>query len=128
VNQRLAVRLLEKMGHQAVVAQNGAEALAMLKVAPFDLILMDVQMPDVDGFAATQEIRKWEQGRNSHIPIVAITAHTMKGDRESCVAAGMDGYIAKPIDPGELQRVIEEVMKTGEKPFPMRTKASVMEK
>jgi signal transduction histidine kinase/ligand-binding sensor domain-containing protein/DNA-binding response OmpR family regulator len=114
VNQRLAVRLLEKMGHRIVVAQNGAEALTAAKNESFDLILMDVQMPEVDGLAATQEIRRWEQGHRSHVPIIAMTAHTMQGDRENCVAAGMDGYIAKPLEYGELQRTIEEVMKAGE--------------
>jgi CheY-like chemotaxis protein len=75
---------------------------------------MDVQMPEMDGFAATRQIREWELGRHSHIPIIAMTAHTMKGDRESCVEAGMDGYIAKPIESRELQRVIEEVLKSSE--------------
>jgi two-component system sensor histidine kinase/response regulator len=114
VNQRLAVRLLERIGHHVVVAQNGKEVLEILQNAPFDLVLMDVQMPEMDGFVATREIRKWEQGRQAHVPVIAMTAHAMKGDRENCMEAGMDGYIAKPIHRAELQRVIEEVLKTNE--------------
>jgi two-component system sensor histidine kinase/response regulator len=111
VNQRLTVRLLEKMGHQVVVAQNGREALEILRGGSFDLVLMDVQMPEMDGFAATQEIRKSEQGQQAHLPVIAMTAHAMKGDREGCMEVGMDGYIAKPINLAELQRVIDEAIK-----------------
>jgi signal transduction histidine kinase/ligand-binding sensor domain-containing protein/DNA-binding response OmpR family regulator len=114
VNQRLAVRLLERMGHEVVVAQNGKEVLEILRSGPFDLVLMDVQMPEMDGFVATREIRKWEQGRQTHVPVIAMTAHAMKGDRENCLEAGMNGYIAKPINRLELQRVIEEVLKANE--------------
>jgi len=111
VNQKLVVRLLERMGHQVVVAQNGKEVLDILESGSFDLVLMDVQMPEMDGFVATREIRRWEQERQVHVPVIAMTAHAMKGDRESCIAAGMDGYIAKPINRAELQQVIEEVLK-----------------
>jgi CheY-like chemotaxis protein len=111
VNQRLAVRLLEKMGHQTVVAQTGEEALEALHGGDFDLVLMDVQMPEMDGFVATREIRRREQGRTEHMPVIAITAHAMKGDREGCLEAGMDDYIAKPINREELQQVIARVMK-----------------
>ena len=114
VNQRLAVGLLEKMGHQITVAQNGREALDLLQHGAFDLVLMDVQMPEMDGFAATRELRKREQGQQRHIPVIAMTAHAMKGDRETCIAAGMDGYIAKPINRAELQQVIEEAMRVSE--------------
>ena len=110
VNQRFAVRTLEKMGHQIVVAQTGEEALAVLQSEKIDLVLMDVQMPEMDGLAATREIRKREHGQ-AHIPIIAMTAHAMKGDRESCLEAGMDDYISKPINREELQQVIERVMK-----------------
>ena len=113
VNQKLAVGLLEKMGHEVVVAQNGTELLGLLEKERFDLVLMDVQMPEMDGLTATREIRRREQGRQ-HIPVIAMTAHAMKGDRESCIAAGMDGYLAKPISRAELQEVIEQAMRVGE--------------
>ncbi|HZI55425.1 MAG TPA: two-component regulator propeller domain-containing protein [Verrucomicrobiae bacterium] len=111
VNQRLAVRTLEKMGHEVVVAQTGQEVLDALRMKKFDLVLMDVQMPEMDGYAATREIRKSEQGGHGHMPVIAMTAHAMKGDRESCLDSGMDDYIAKPINREELQQVIERVMK-----------------
>ncbi|HEY1527397.1 MAG TPA: two-component regulator propeller domain-containing protein [Candidatus Angelobacter sp.] len=111
VNQRLAVRMLERMGHRAVVALTGQEALNALRTEKFDLVLMDVQMPEMDGFAATREIRRSEQGRQKHIPVIAMTAHAMKGDRETCLEAGMDDYIAKPVNREELRQVIERVMK-----------------
>jgi signal transduction histidine kinase/CheY-like chemotaxis protein/ligand-binding sensor domain-containing protein len=111
INQRYAVRTLERMGHQIVVARTGEEALAMLQSEKVDLILMDVQMPEMDGLTATREIRKRELGTQTHLPVIAMTAHAMKGDRESCLDAGMDDYIAKPINREELQQVIERVMK-----------------
>jgi two-component system sensor histidine kinase/response regulator len=111
INQRFAVRTLEKMGHQILVAQNGEEALAVLKTEKIDLVLMDVQMPEIDGLAAAREIRKRELGGRERMPIIAMTAHAMKGDRENCLDAGMDDYIAKPIAREELQQVIERVMK-----------------
>jgi CheY-like chemotaxis protein len=114
VNQRLAVGLLEKMGHQVTVAQNGREALDLLEERDFDLVLMDVQMPEMDGFAATRELRKREEGRQRHIPVIAMTAHAMKGDRETCIAAGMDGYIAKPISRADLQQVINQAVRVSE--------------
>jgi CheY-like chemotaxis protein len=111
VNQRLAVRILEKRGHTVVVANNGQEALAALDREPFDLVLMDVQMPEMDGFAATDAIREREQSTHTHIPIVAMTAHAMKGDRERCLAAGMDAYVAKPLQAQELFEVIESLVR-----------------
>jgi CheY-like chemotaxis protein len=111
VNQRFAVRTLERMGHQVVVAQTGQEALAALQAEKIDLVLMDVQMPEMDGLAATKEIRKKEQGNPEHLPVIAMTAHAMKGDRENCLDAGMDDYIAKPINREELRHAIERVMK-----------------
>jgi two-component system, sensor histidine kinase and response regulator len=107
VNQRLAVRMLEKRGHRVAMSCNGREALEALAGDAFDLILMDVQMPEMDGFEATAAIRKSEAGRGTHIPIVALTAHAMKGDRERCLAAGMDEYLAKPIRPEELDELLE---------------------
>lgn len=108
VNQTLAVRLLEKRGHSVVVAANGKEALAALEQQrPFDLVLMDLQMPEMDGFHATAAIREKEKATGHHLPIIAVTAHAMKGDRERCLAAGMDGYIPKPIQAKELFETIE---------------------
>jgi two-component system, sensor histidine kinase and response regulator len=108
VNQRLAVRLLEKRGHHVVVAGNGREALEALGKESFDLVLMDVQMPEMDGMEATAAIREKEQGRGFHQPIIALTAHAMKGDREKCLAGGMDGYLTKPIRPQELDEILED--------------------
>ena len=110
VNQRFAVRTLQRMGHEVVVAQTGHEALAALQAEKIDLVLMDVQMPEMDGLTATKEIRSREQGSQEHLPVIAMTAHAMKGDRESCLEAGMDDYIAKPISREELRQVIERVM------------------
>ena len=110
VNQNLVVRLLGKAGHNVVVAGNGKEALAALaKAGPgaFDLVLMDVQMPEMDGFEAAAAIRKIERGTGTHLPIVAMTAHAMKGDRERCLAAGMDGYLPKPVKREELIDAVE---------------------
>lgn len=107
VNQRLAVRLLEKRGHHATLAGNGLEALELLDKAEFDAVLMDLQMPRMGGLEATAEIRRQENGTPRHIPIIAMTAHAMKGDREECLAAGMDAYLSKPILAEELYRVLE---------------------
>jgi|SRR5215469_11414254 len=106
VNQRLIVRLLEKRGHRVVVAGNGQEVLAGLEKERFDLILMDVQMPEMDGFEATAAIRRKERNTGKHQVIVALTAHAMKGDHEKCLAEGMDGYLSKPIRPQELDEVL----------------------
>ena len=108
VNQRLAVRLLEKRGHHVVVAGNGAEALAATEKQDFDLVFMDVQMPEMDGLEATAVIRGKEKISGKHQPIIALTAHAMKGDREKCIAGGMDGYLTKPIRPQELDDVLED--------------------
>jgi CheY-like chemotaxis protein len=108
VNQTVAKRLLEKAGHSVAVAADGRLALDALRRDCFDLVLMDVQMPVMDGFEATAEIRRLEgasQGTNpkyNRIPIIAMTAHAMTGDRERCLAAGMDGYVSKPIDVRDL--------------------------
>ncbi|HEV2350211.1 MAG TPA: response regulator [Terriglobia bacterium] len=113
VNQTLAIRLLEKQGHTVLVAGTGREALAALQepsARGFDLILMDVQMPEMDGFEATTRIRKSEKLTGQRIPIIAMTAHAMTGDRERCLAAGMDGYIAKPIHQDELIRTMDSLV------------------
>lgn len=113
VNQRLAVLLLNKRGHSVVVANNGREALAMLEKDTFALVLMDVQMPVMDGFAATKAIRQQEESTNKHLPIVALTAHAMRGDQERCLAAGMDAYLAKPLQAHQLFAVIERLCPSG---------------
>jgi signal transduction histidine kinase/CheY-like chemotaxis protein len=115
VNQRVAARLLEKYGHRVTLAANGRQALALVADHVFDAVFMDVQMPDVNGFEATAAIRLGEQGTSRHLLIVAMTAHAMRGDRERCLAAGMDGYISKPIDVGELLAALDRVV-TGERP------------
>jgi two-component system sensor histidine kinase/response regulator len=113
VNQKLAVRLLEKQGHMIVVAPNGREAVEAVQRQPFDLVLMDVQMPEMDGFEATAAIRQAERGTNRHIPILAMTAYAMKGDRERCLESGMDGYVSKPIQQRELSEMIEKLVASG---------------
>ena len=109
INQRLALRVLEGQGHEVVMAHNGQDALDVWAKSDFDLILMDMQMPEMDGIEATAHIRKAEEERGGHIPIVAMTANAMAGDRERCLAAGMDDYVSKPIDVGTLTRVIQSL-------------------
>jgi signal transduction histidine kinase/CheY-like chemotaxis protein len=107
VNQRLAVRLLEKRGHSVKLVSNGREALQTLEKESFDLVLMDLQMPEMDGFEATAELRRKEKYTGAHQWVIALTAHAMKGDRERCLEGGMDGYLSKPIRPQELDAVLE---------------------
>lgn len=109
INQRLAVRLLEKRGHHVVVVANGTEAVEAVEQQDFDVVLMDVQMPEMGGFEATTKIREVERKTGRRLPIIAMTAHAMKGDRERCVAAGMDDYVAKPIHPVDLWTALEKV-------------------
>jgi PAS domain S-box-containing protein len=110
VNQRLAARLLEKAGHSVHVAANGKLALEALAEAPFDLVLMDVQMPEMGGLEATQALRARERTTGGHVPVIALTAHAMKGDRERCLAAGMDGYVTKPIREQDLYAAILQAL------------------
>ncbi len=107
VNQRLAVRLLEKRGHRVELASNGREALTALEKESYDLVLMDVQMPEMDGLEATRALREKEKKNGTHQMVIALTAHAMKGDRERCLDAGMDGYLSKPIHPQELDDVLD---------------------
>jgi CheY-like chemotaxis protein/anti-sigma regulatory factor (Ser/Thr protein kinase) len=107
VNQVLASRLLERHGHTVVVAGDGRKALEALEKQKFDLVVMDVSMPEMDGFEAAAAIRAREEGTGAHIPIIAMTAHAMKGDRERCLAAGMDAYVSKPIQASELIQAIK---------------------
>ncbi len=111
VNQFVTVRLLEKAGHQAVVAVNGEDAVNAWRSGSFDLILMDVQMPGMSGSEVTRIIRELEASTGTYTPIIALTAHAMSGDREAFLASGMDGYLAKPVSPEELYRTIREVMR-----------------
>jgi two-component system, sensor histidine kinase and response regulator len=108
VNQRLAVRMLEKRGHHATLAGNGREALDSLAKHTFDLVFMDVQMPVMDGLEAVSAIREREKGTGRHQIVIAVTAHAMKGDREQCLASGMDDYLSKPIRPRELEEILEK--------------------
>ncbi len=108
VNQKLATRLLEKRGHQVTVAGNGLQALNALGQARYDLVLMDVQMPEMDGIEATAALRAREEGTGQHLPVIAMTALVMQGDRERCLAAGMDGYLTKPIRPRSLDEVLDQ--------------------
>jgi len=110
VNQLLMVRLLEKRGFQVVVAGNGRAALSAISEQNFDLVLMDVQMPELDGLQATRTLREAEKASGKNLPVVAMTAHAMQGDRDRCLAAGMTSYVSKPVRPDELFRVIDEVL------------------
>lgn len=105
--QTLAKAVLERNGHVVTIAENGRAAVNMIEVSSFDLILMDIMMPEMDGLQATREIRKREKRTGTHVPIVAVTAAS---DREQCLAGGMDEFIAKPIRSGELAAVIERVL------------------
>jgi len=127
VNQWLAVRLLEKRGHKVVTANDGREALDILEAANFDgfdLILIDVQMPRMDGYETTAAIRERERLSGRHLPIVALTAHALKGDSERCLKAGMDGYVSKPVRPDELYQAVEQhfdlPVETPVKPLPRK--------
>ncbi len=115
INQKLAVRLLARRGHDVIVVDNGRKAVDTFRERAFDVVLMDIEMPELDGFAATAEIRKLEEGTDSHIPIVALTAHAMAGDEARCLEAGMDSYVSKPFRPEELFVAVEQVA-AGAKP------------
>jgi two-component system, sensor histidine kinase and response regulator len=109
VNRQLALRLLEKQGHLVTLASDGADALRCLEEQEFDVVLMDVQMPDLDGLQVTAAIREREKKTGGHLPIVALTAHAISGYREACLEAGMDAYLSKPFQPQELYQVLESV-------------------
>ena len=110
VNQKLMVRMLEKLGHQVTVVGTGRAAVAAAAGRDFDLAFMDVQMPELDGLEATQAIRRGECGSGRHLPIIALTAHAMKGDRERCLDAGMDAYLAKPVQSADLSAAIDNML------------------
>jgi CheY-like chemotaxis protein len=113
VNQTLVTRLLEKFGHDVEVAGNGVVAVAKWQAGNYDLILMDVDMPELNGYGATAQIRGIEQKRGGHIPIIGLTAHVMQGSREECLAAGMDGYLSKPIDTEALWGELNTIAMSG---------------
>ncbi|HHN73589.1 MAG TPA: response regulator, partial [Acidobacteria bacterium] len=108
VNQKVAQRMLEKMGYRSTVVSDGRQALEALQQGDYDILLTDVQMPVMDGYELTRAIRRQEQDGRRRLPIIAMTAHAMRGDREKCLAAGMDDYVSKPVDREELARVIEK--------------------
>jgi CheY-like chemotaxis protein/HPt (histidine-containing phosphotransfer) domain-containing protein len=110
VNQKITTRMLEKLGHAVTVANNGREALDAIGAQAFDLILMDIQMPEMSGFEATEAIRRQERASGKHLPIIALTAHAMDGDRERCLESGMDGYVSKPVRGEELARAIGSLL------------------
>jgi CheY-like chemotaxis protein len=116
INQRYALSVLEKDGYSAVVVSNGREALAAMERESFDLVLMDVHMPEMDGFEATSAIRARERFLGTRVPIIAVTAHAMSGDREKCLAAGMDAYVSKPIRRAELIETIAALLNRGKMP------------
>ena len=117
VNQKVALHMLQKLGYRADAVANGKEAVKALEMIPYDLVFMDVQMPEMNGFEATAMIRDPTSSVRSHsVPVIAMTAHAMKGDQETCLEAGMDDYIPKPVKPSALQRVLEKYLGSDEDP------------
>jgi two-component system, sensor histidine kinase and response regulator len=114
VNRALATRLLEKRGHSVEIACDGKQALLATEKEELDVILMDIQMPEMDGFEATAAIRRQEASSGKHVPIIALTAHALKEDREQCLSSGMDAYLSKPIRATELLATIENVLENKE--------------
>ncbi|MEM8679943.1 MAG: response regulator [Planctomycetota bacterium] len=125
VNQKLALGILNKLGHRVTVAHHGKEALDRLDEQPFDLVLMDVQMPEMDGLAATRELRRREAHSGAHVPVVAMTAHAMKGDRERCLESGMDDYLSKPIRLKDLSSKLNELFSPSHVPVSAERPASL---
>lgn len=111
VNQRLVVRLLEKRGHRVVLVADGRQAIEVLNQGSFDLVLMDEQMVEMDGLEATAITREKEKKTGKHQQIVALTAHALTGDRDRCLAGGMDGYLAKPLRPQELDQILDSYLR-----------------
>ena len=125
INRRLAERVLSKSGHRIVVAESGVAALAAMEDAGFDLVLMDVQMPGMDGIETTARIRERERVAGGHVPVIALTAHAMAGDRERCLRAGMDGFLIKPIQPSSLRAAIGRL---GQSDRPVIDRAALMDR
>ena len=115
MNQTVASRHLASWATLSVMANSGQEAIELVKQHTFDLVLMDIQMPEMDGIVATKGIRQQEKSSQGHIPIIAMTAHAMKGDRDRCLDAGMDGYVSKPISPEEVEAAIFAVILSARK-------------
>ncbi len=113
VNRKYIATLLQRLGHQVTLAEDGAQALVAWRAGDFQTVLMDVQMPVMDGLEATRAIRHEEAARGGHVPIIALTAHAMAADRERCLAAGMDGYVSKPIQPETLVRALDKAIAGG---------------
>ncbi|HTL47095.1 MAG TPA: PAS domain S-box protein [Verrucomicrobiae bacterium] len=138
VNQLVAQRLLERRGHRPKIAEDGRKALEMINQERFDLVLMDIQLPEMDGYEVTKAVRKQELSTGRHLPIIAMTANAMKGDREKCLAAGMDDYVSKPVRPDKLFEAIEKSILPGrsaaaaqaevEKPAPSNGSAELLDK
>jgi CheY-like chemotaxis protein len=114
INQKVATKILEKQGHRVVIANNGREGVELWEREVFDIVFMDIQMPEMDGYQATAAIRARERNSRRHTPISAMTAYAMKGDAEKCLAAGMDAYISKPIKAEELLIIMEKLVGDGE--------------
>ncbi len=110
VNRILAARLLEKRGYEFQLAEDGQQALDILKTQRFDVLLTDIQMPVLDGFKLTAAIRKGESGASVQLPVIAMTAHALKGDKERCLSAGMDGYVSKPVRADELYAALDKAV------------------
>jgi signal transduction histidine kinase/CheY-like chemotaxis protein len=127
MNQKLAERMLEKLGHRVEVVANGLQALERVKSEAFDLVFMDGHMPEMDGLGATRAIRQWESIRGRHIPIIAMTAMAMKGDKEACLMAGMDGFISKPISMKAIQEAIGQVIDLASTQRQASTEASLID-
>ena len=125
INQQVALGMLKRSGHEVTVANNGREVLQLLAVESFDVVLMDVQMPEMDGLQTTAAIRQQEQGADRHLPIIAMTAYAMKGDRERCLEAGMDDYISKPVRAADLARVLDRVIPPAAQAIPAEAAPSV---
>jgi two-component system sensor histidine kinase/response regulator len=116
INRTLAQRLLQKRGFTVSIAVDGKQAIRAMRDAEFNIVLMDIQMPEMDGFEATAEIRKWKKLTGRHTPIIALTAHALKEDRERCLSAGMDAYVTKPIRPAELFSAIQNALQSSAVP------------
>src|SRR6185369_15799552 len=115
-NQRLMLRLLDKVGHAVTIVRNGRAALEALETGDYDMALMDIQMPQMDGFEVAAVLREHERGTGKHLPLVALTAHAMRGDRERCLQAGFDGYVSKPIRFQDLFDTIDRLAATATVP------------
>ena len=125
INQKLAVVLLQKAGYSVDAVETGAQALEKFKTNQYSAVLMDVQMPEMDGFDSTRQILEWEKERSLHVPIIAMTAHAMQGDRERCLEAGMDDYVPKPIEPKVLFSTLDRWLQTSSSPTKETTGRSV---